>query len=137
MKLVSLLLCSVFTLGLIACRSSTAKKDTPENRETAHLGAVEPLAQTGGYYRLKSSMNSFYFKVPNYTDTLPNRFLMQGHIVQLLDASVGDGWARVKNEDLQIGYVKFESIKIVPPEEQPQPKERGMDEELDQNMKLE
>lgn len=112
-------------------------KDTPENRETARLGAVEPLAQTGGYYRLKSSMNGFYFKLPNYTDMLPNRFLMNGHIVQLLDASVGDGWARVKNEDLQIGCVNFENIKTVPPEKQPQPNQRGMDVELDQNMKLE
>jgi hypothetical protein len=135
MKPVFLLLCSA--LSLASCRSSPAKRDTPENRETARLGAVEPLAQTGGYYRLKSGMNGFYFKVPNYTDMLPSRFLLRGHIVQLLDASVGDGWARVKNEDLQIGYVKFESIKIVPPEKQPQPKERGMDEELDQNMNLE
>ena len=137
MKPVSFLLCSALALGVISCRSSTAKKDTPENRETSRLGAVEPLAQAGGYYRLKSSMNGFYFNVPNYTDMLPNRFLVRGHVVQLLDASVGDGWARVKNEDLQIGYVKFENIKIVPPEKQPQPKERGMDEELDQNMKLE
>ena len=72
MKPVALLLCAVLAVGVIACRSSTAKR-----------------------------------------------------------------WARVKNEDLQIGYVKFENIKIVHPEEQPQPKERRMDEELDQNMKLE
>ena len=82
-------------------------------------------------------MNGFYFQIPNYTDVLPNRFLMRGHIVQLLDPSAGGGWARVKNEDHQIGYVQFENIKIVPYEDQPKPKVRNADEELDQNMKLE
>lgn len=103
----------------------------------ARLGDPAPMAQTGGYYRLKGSLNGFYRNIPNFTDVLPNRFLMHGHIVQLLDASAGDGWARVKNEDLEIGYVNFENIKIVPPDKQPQPKEREMDAELDQNMRLE
>ena len=136
MKLIYPLLAITMVAVLPACRS-TKKKETPESREISRLGAVEPEAQTGGYYKLKGTMNGFYFKVPIFTDVLPNRFLMRGHVVQLLDPSAWDGWARVKNEDLQIGYVKYENLKIVPWEKQPKPKSRDMDAELDQNMKLE
>lgn len=137
MKPAALLLLAVFALGAFSCRSSPKKKkDTPETREISRLGAPEPEAQSGGYYKLKKSMNGFYFNIPNFTDVLPNRFLMRGHVVQLLDATAGDGWARVKNEDLQIGYVPYENIKIVPYEKQPKPKKRHIDEELDRNMKL-
>ena len=80
-------------------------------------------------------MNGFYNSVPIFTQVLPDRYLMRGHIVQLLDPSVSEGWARVKNEDLEIGYVQFENLKIVPPEKQPKPKQRGMDDELDHRMK--
>ncbi len=137
MKRISLLF---LVLGLgsgVACRATGKKKDTAESREMARLGDPDPLAQTGGYYRLKGSLNGFFRNIPNYTDVLPNRFLVHGHIVQLLDASAGDGWARVKNEAMETGYVRFENLKIVPPEKQPQPKEREMDAELDQNMRLE
>ncbi len=133
----SLLLLAAGLLGGAACRSSGQKKATPEDRAQARLGDPSPDAETGSYYRLKGGMNGFYFQIPKYTDVLPNRFLMRGHIVQLLDPSAGDGWARVKNEDLQIGYVQFENIKIVPFEDQPKPKVRDPDEELDQNMRLE
>ena len=53
------------TIGLIGGMSweSTAHYYAVLNRETARLGAVEPLAQTGGYYRLKGSMKGFDFKV--------------------------------------------------------------------------
>lgn len=137
MKLTLLTFCILVLGGGVACRSAGKKRDTAETREMARLGDPAPAAQTGGYYRLKGSVNGFYHNIPNFTDVLPNRFLMHGHIVQLLDASAGDGWARVKNEDLEIGYVNFENIKIVPPDKQPQPKKREMDEELDQNMRLE
>ncbi len=134
MKPVFLFLCAAFAFSSVSCRSSGRKKSTPETRETARLGALAPEAEVGSYYRLKGTMNGFYDNVPNFTDVLGNRVLMRGHIVQLLDASAGDGWARVKNEKLEIGYVRFENIKIVPPEKQPKPKRRGMDEELDRKM---
>jgi hypothetical protein len=137
MKWISLLSCLCLMPCLPSCRSTSKKKQTPETREESRLGALEPEAQMGGYYKLKGNMNGFYFNKPNFTDLLPNRFLMRGHVVQLLDPSAGDGWARVKNEDLQIGYVTFENIKIVPWEKQPKPKSRDMDAELDQTMKLE
>jgi hypothetical protein len=136
MKAPTLFLLAIFLTGAAACRSSGKKKETAETREISRLGAINPDAQTGGFYRLRRSMNGFYFQIPNFTDVLPNRFLMRGHIVQLLDPTVGDGWARVKNEDLQIGYVQFENIKIVPYEDQPKPKVRSMDEELDRRMQL-
>lgn len=130
-------LLSLLLLGLPACRSSkTKKKSTVESRELSRLGDPAPDAEIGGYYKLKGNMNGFYFNVPNFTDVLPNRFLLRGHVVQLLDPTAGDGWARVKNEDLQIGYVKFEQLKIVPYEKQPRPKKRDMDEELERGMSL-
>lgn len=137
MKSLLLLLCLALVSGGVSCRSSARKKDTPQTRETARLGDPTPEAQIGGYYRLKGNMNGFYFNVPQYTDVLPHRFLMRGHIVQLLDPSAGGGWARVKNDDLQTGYVQFENLKIVPYEDRPKPRPRGLDEELDQNMQLE
>lgn len=128
-------LLSLLALGLASCRSSeTKKKDTPESRELSRLGDPAPDAEIGSYYKLKGNMNGFYYNVPNFTDVLPNRFLMRGHVVQLLDPTAGDGWARVKNEDLEIGYVKFEQLKIVPWEKQPKPKKRDMDEELERSM---
>ena len=135
MKLIPFLLLSVLALGTASCRSAGKKKETAGTREISRLGAIDPGTRIGGYYRLKRSMNGFYNNVPIFTQVLPDRYLMRGHIVQLLDPSVSDGWARVKNEDLQIGYVPFENIKIVPEEKQPKPKRRSMDEELDQKMK--
>lgn len=132
-----ILLLTLCLLLTCACQSASEKRTNPEAREQSRLGDPSPAAETGGYYRLKGGMNGFYFQIPKYTDVLPNRFLMRGHIVQLLDASAGDGWARVKNEDFQVGYVQFENIRIVPFEDQPKPKMRGPDEELDQNMQLE
>ena len=125
----------MLALGMSSCRSSGKKKETDETREISRLRAVDPETQIGGYYRLKRSMNGFFNNVPIFTQVLPDRYLMRGHIVQLLDPSVSGSWARVKNEDLEIGYVEFENIKIVPEEKQPKPKRRGMDEELDQKMK--
>ena len=129
------MLSAVLVCGAASCRSASRKKETPETRESSRLGAIDPQAENGGYYRLKRTMNGFYNNVPIFTQVLPDRYLMRGHIVQLLDPSVSEGWARVKNEDLEIGYVQFENLKIVPPEKQPKPKQRGMDDELDQKMK--
>lgn len=135
MKPIFFLLLPVLALGGASCRSSVKKKETAETRELFRLGTLDPDLQVGGYYRLKGTMNGFFNNVPIFTQVLPDRYLMRGHIVQLLDPSVSDGWARVKNEDLDIGFVEFENIKIVPQEKQPRPKPRSMDEELDQKMR--
>lgn len=136
MKLLPFLLMTLLAFGAASCRSAKKKKETAGTRELARLGAVVPETQVGGYYRLRRSMNGFYNNVPIFTQVLPDRYLGRGHIIQLLDPSVTGGWARVKNEDLEIGYVQFENIRIVKEEKQPKPKRRGMDEELDQKMKL-
>ena len=135
MNLISCLVLTTLVFCAVSCRSTDQKKETPETRETSRLGAVDPHSRIGGYYRLRRGMNGFYQNVPIFTQVLPDRYLMRGHIIQLLDPSVSEGWARVKNEDLEIGYVKFENIKIVAEEKQPRPKERGMDDELDQRMR--
>lgn len=137
MKLPSLLLIPALAVAFstTSCRSSgSKKKETEESRESSRLGDPHPDARTGGYYKMRKNINHFFFNVPNFTDVLPNRYLMRGHVVQLLDPSVGDGWARVKNEDLEIGYVKFDNLKVVPPEKEPKPKERHYDEELDKRI---
>ena len=98
------------------------------------LAETRPSAQPGGYSKLKMGMNGFYYRIPSFVETVPTRFLMGGHVVQLLDATVGDGWARVKNEDLETGYIRMSNIKIVPADKQPSPPRRDPDKELDQSM---
>lgn len=101
------------------------------------LGDSSPTARPGTYYKLKMGMNGFYYRIPTFIEAVPNKFLMGGHVVLLLDAAVGDGWARVKNEDMSTGYVRMDNIKIVPPDEQPSPPKRDPDKELDMSMGLE
>ena len=137
MKNSPLLLLLVLPWLAFSCRSTDKSKSTPESREMARLGDPNPDARIGSYYRLKGNMNSFYFNIPGFTDVLPNRYLMRRHVVQLLDDSAGNGWARVKNEDMQIGYVKFENIRIVPWNKQPKPKSRDAEADLDQSMRVE
>ena len=84
LKPISLLLLTVLAFGAASCRSSGKKKETAETRETSRLGAAKPGAQLGGYYKLKRSMNGFYNNVPIFTQVLPDRYLMRGHIIQLL-----------------------------------------------------
>lgn len=129
--LFALMLALGFNAG---CRSSKPKKETETTRERSRLGDPEPDAEAGGFYRLRKNVTGFYFDVPSFIQVLPDRYLMRGHIVQLLDSSSTGGWARVKNEDLQTGYVKYESLKIVPWEDQPKPKTRKYDEELNQRL---
>jgi hypothetical protein len=137
MKLFPILLFLILPCLTFSCRSSGKPKRSEESRELARLGDPNPDAQIGGYYRLKGNVNGFYFHVPSFTEVLPNRYLMRRHIVQLLDSSVGDGWARVKNEDMQIGYVKFGNIRIVPYKDQPKPRPRDAEADLDQSMRAE
>ena len=121
--------------GLVACQSSGPKKRSADQLELGRLGALEPDSEVGSYYKLRRTMNGFYHNIPIFTQVLPDRFLMRGHVVQLLDSTAGDGWARVKNEQLQVGYVQFTDIKIVPREDQPHPPVRDENVELDMRMR--
>ena len=135
MKFFPILLILLLPCLSFSCRSSGNPKSSAESREQARLGDPNLGARIGGYYRLKGNVNGFYFHVPGFTEVLPNRYLMRRHVVQLLDPSVGDGWARVKNEDMQIGYVQFGNIRIVPYKDQPKPRQRDAEADLDQSMK--
>jgi hypothetical protein len=67
---------------------------------------------------------------------LPEKYLMGGHVVQLLSANAMDGWARVRSEKLGIGYVRFGNIKLVEPSRRPKPEVTDPDEELDRRLRL-
>jgi hypothetical protein len=128
-------------LGIIACfapncRSSKKKADRLAP-EWAALVDESPSAQVGSYYKVKGNFTRFYPNVPTFTETpLADKYLGRGHVIQLLHPNAMDGWARVKNEDLEIGYVRFEAINIVAAEDQPRPHRRKVDEELDRAMGL-
>lgn len=123
---------------LPSCRLGKKSDGRAPEREPdlAVLGENRPTAQPGGYYKLKLGMNGFYYRIPSFVEAVPTKFLMGGHVVQLLDATVGDGWARVKSEDLTTGYVRMSNIKIVRPDKQPSPPRRDPDKELDMSMGL-
>lgn len=121
--------------ALPSCRSSGEKKQTMEERELSNLSDPTPALQNGAYYKLGGVMlNGFFIHVPNFTDVLPDHYLRRGTVVQLLDANVGEGWARIKDDKHGIGYTKFDNLKIVPFDKQPKPKFRDPEEELDRRM---
>lgn len=133
-KIPALLCCACLITAVSACHSTGKKKETDETRENSALSDPDPVLEIGGYYKLGGALNAFYFTKPNFTDVLGNRYLKRGTIVQLLDPTAGDGWARVKTADLDIGYIHFEAIKIVPYDKQPKPKNRDPEAELDKRM---
>lgn len=135
MKFPALLCCLACLLpALPSCRSSgkKEKKDSPD--ALSNLGDPGPMVQVGGFYKLSGLTSGFFDHVPNFTDVLPDHYMGHGTVVQLLDATVGEGWARVKSDKFGIGYTKFSNLKIVPYDEQPKPKFRDAEEELDRRM---
>lgn len=134
---VTTLLCLCFAASFTACRSTGKKEKEERDPEIAALTGSGPVRpQIGAYYRMKRGLNGFYPRIPTFVETVPPRVLTGGHVVQLLDPNAGGGWARVKNEKLEIGYVRLENIRIVPPEKRPGPFKRDPDEELERNMGL-
>lgn len=138
MKKIPALFCCVCLLTAVsACRSTGEKKETDETRQNSALSEPDPMLEIGGYYKLRGTVHPFYYSKPNFTDVLGDRYLKRGTIVQLLDPTAGEGWARVKTDKLEIGYIHFEAIKIVPYDKQPKPKYRDAEAELDKRMGLE
>ncbi len=113
-----------------ACRSSKSRNH--ERPASINVLADEsPLAEPFGYYKMRRTMNGFFNDVPTFVDILPDEYLSRGHVVQLLSANFMDGWARVRTEEGKTGYVKYDNIRIVPVEDQPKPKRRDSEAELD------
>ncbi len=128
-----LALTALLLLASPACRS--ARKKTPaRSPELAALSDDNPRAQVFGYYRLKKTMNGFYYNLPTFVDVLPDKYLGRRHVIQLLSANVSEGWARVKKDDGQLGYVRHENIRFVAPEDQPRPRYRDTEAEIDKLM---
>ena len=116
---------------LPACRSSKSKDKNERSAALSVLAEESPLAETGGHYKMRRTMNGFFNNVPTFVDVLPDEYLSRGHVVQLLSANFMDGWARVRTEEGKTGYVKYDNIRIVPVEKQPRPKSRDSEAELD------
>lgn len=125
----------LFVLVVLAGCKSASEKAKKRSSDWAILAEAKPMAQVGGYYKVKGNMTRFYPNLPTFTDVLSDKYLGRGHVVQLLNPDALDGWARVKNEDLEMGYVRFDALKIVPEDKQPSPFKRDRDEELDRRMK--
>lgn len=79
----------------------------------------------GNYYRTTGLATPFYDQQPDsLIAKTPTHMLGPRHVVQLLDATAGGGWARVRTEKNELGFVKFKHLKIVPLEEQPRAKNK-------------
>jgi hypothetical protein len=74
----------------------------------------------GSYYRVKGLTTAFYDEQPDsLIGKTPTDILGPRHVVQLLNASAGNVWARVRTEEDDIGYVRFSALKIVPWDKRP------------------
>ena len=126
-----IVMAAVVVVG-VGCKSTKSWQPP----EIAALADERSLAVPGAFYKLKGGVNGFHYDVPKFTDVLPEKYLMGGHVVQLLSANAMDGWARVRSEKLGIGYVRFGNIKLVEPSRRPKPEVTDPDEELDRRLRL-
>jgi hypothetical protein len=117
--------------ALSACKSG----DSWQPPEIAALADSHSLAVPGAFYEMKNGVHGFFFDVPKFTDVLPEKYVMGGHVVQLLSPNAMDGWARIRSEKLGTGFVKFKNIRIVEPNRRPRPRTIDPDEALDRRLK--
>lgn len=111
----SILLAAIVTPFFLG--SCKAKKTSSLTESLS--GTFDPNVSIGSYYKTRG-ITQFYDKQPDsLIAKTPSHFLGMGHVVQLLDANSGGGWARVRLGNDEIGYIRFNKIKIVPPEKQP------------------
>jgi hypothetical protein len=118
---------------LSACRSKSG--DSWQSPEIAALADSNSLAVPGAFYEMKNGVHGFFYDVPKFTDVLPEKYLMGGHVVQLLSPNAMDGWARIRSEKLGTGFVKFKNIRIVESSRRPRPRYIDPDEALDRRLK--
>jgi hypothetical protein len=116
MKTWSLVICIGLALGGWSCKSKP-KDNTLTGQFSA---AFDPNVSIGSYYKTKGLSTAFYDTQPDsLIGKTPSDLLGRGHVVQLLDPSAGGGWARVRNDEDEIGFIRFDKLKIVPFEDQP------------------
>jgi hypothetical protein len=115
-------ICLLAAAGLM-CACKSKPPPTLSEQYSAQFG---PDVGIGNYYKTGGLMTAFYDEPPDlYIGKMPARMLGPFHVVQLLDASAGGKWAKVRNEKDEVGYVKFSKLKIVPFDKQPEkPKHR-------------
>jgi hypothetical protein len=107
-------------LTLNACKSKPVATMT-----SSFAATFQPDVMIGSYYKTKA-MSSFYDEQPDSLITkTPTHFYSTSQVVQLMDANAGGGWARVRTEKDELGFMQFSNLKIVPFEKQPSaPKKR-------------
>jgi hypothetical protein len=114
MKFHAILFAAVSPLLFISCK---AKKTS--NLTDSLSATFEKDVSIGSYYKTRG-VTQFYDKQPDsLIAKTPSHFLGMGHVIQLLDPNSGGGWARVRLGTDEVGYIRFNKIKIVPPEKQP------------------
>ncbi len=105
---------------LAAAALASCKSKAPKTQTELMSPQLHPDVQSGSYYRTKGFSTAFYDEQPDsLIGKVPTHLLGARHIVQLLDPNAGGGWARVRTEKGDIGFIKFKNIKIVPFEKQP------------------
>jgi len=120
MKFATLALAAAALLPLLA-----ACKSKPHTMTDEMSPALNPDVMPGSYYRISGLGASFYNEQPDsLIGKIPTTVLGPRHVVQLLDPNAGNGWARVRTGNDDIGFVKFSSIKIVPFDQQPKAPKR-------------
>ncbi len=112
-------------LPLLFTLCTSCKSHKPNTLTAAYADTFKPDVSLGSRYKTKS-FTAFYDEQPDsLISKTPTHVWATSHVVQLMDANSGRGWARVLDEDGKSGFVKFSNLKIVPFEQQPSaPKRR-------------
>ncbi len=100
--------------------SFSACKSKPLTGISADYAATfRPDVSIGSYYHTRR-MSYFYDTQPDSLVTkMATHIFGTQKVVQLLDANAGAGWARVRSQDGEIGFMRFSNLIIVPLEKQP------------------
>lgn len=93
----------------------TQKESKPVKPMAKPKPPAKPVPQANAYYETAAASSSFFVSRPESerTDSLPDKILRRGTVVQLLVPKAGAGWSKVKLVDAQTGYVRLTDLDIV------------------------
>lgn len=112
-------------LAVILASTSACRSTKPKTLASINGDRFDENVVPGAYYRTGLTLTAFYDEQPDsLIGKTPTDMLGSRHVLQLLSASAGNVWARVRTEDDDVGFVRFSAIKIVPPEDRPRAPKR-------------
>lgn len=120
----------ILTIPAILLLICSCKHTAPETLTEQNAPTFDANVSVSSYYKTRGLSNFYDVQPDSLVIKTPSRILGPGHIIQLLDPNSGGGWARVRNEKDEIGYVQFSRLKIVPMEEQPYKRKKDKFKEL-------